>query len=297
MLAPPSLKKRNMPKAGKIVWWYRKTYHYLSYRGVSPVLCNSFQKSGTHLLVGIVESLPHFHHYGRKAYWHYLSRARVESKKIHNPTQVINKLSQCLPGEIFRGHIAADPELLEFFAHHHFKHLFIYRDLRDVAVSHLFGMKKRKAIDTWPARYFYALQSDEERLEFLIKGWPNDVQLQGFPHKVDYPNIGERFGENLPWLKDPNCLAIRFEDLVSAETREHTHKKIVQYLLPNLSDGEIRAVLSKMGDGHNAEKSHTFRKGIPGDWRNNFSQKHISLFKELAGQMLIDLGYERDFDW
>jgi len=297
MLAPASPKKRGLSNVGNIVWGYRKVYHHFFCKDVQPVLCNSFQKSGTHLLVGVVESLPHFHHYGRKAYWHYLSRARVESKKIHNPTQVIHKLSQCFQGEIFRGHIAANPELLEFFAHHQFKHLFIFRDLRDVVVSHFFGMKKRKAIDTWPSRYFYALPSDEERLEFLIKGWPTNVQLPGFPQHVDYPNIGERFRENFPWLKDQNCLALRFEDLVTPETRDHTHTRIARYLLPDVSDGEIRDVVWKMRDGHNVEKSSTFRKGTPGDWRNNFSEKHIALFKEVAGQMLIDLGYERNFEW
>ena len=296
MVTPPP-KKRDIHNAGKMVWGYRKVYHHFFCTGVQPVLCNSFQKSGTHLLVGVVESLPQFHYYGRKAYWHYLSRARVESKKIHKPIQVIHKLSQCLQGEIFRGHIAANPELLEYFSHHRFKHLFIFRDLRDVVVSHFFGMKKRKAIDTWPSRYFYALTSDEERLEFLIKGWPNDVRLHGFPQEVDYPNIGERFRENLSWLKDPNCLALRFEDLVTPETREHTHTRIARYLLSDVSDGEIREVVQKMGDGHNAEKSSTFRKGIPGDWRNNFSEKHIALFKEVAGQMLIDLGYEHDLKW
>jgi len=297
MITLPPPKKRDIPKAGKIVWGYRKIYHRLYCRGVPPVLCNSFQKSGTHLLVGIVESLSQFHHYGRKAYWHYLSRARVDSKKIPKTSQVINKLSQCLQGEIFRGHIAANTELQEFFRHHRFKHLFIYRDLRDVVVSQLFGMKKRKASDTWPSRYFYALSSDEERLEFLIKGWPHDAQRQGFPREIDCPNIGERFRENLPWLKDPNCLAIRFEELVTPEIQGDTHSRIAQYLLPDLSKGKIRDVVKKMMEGHNPKKSHTFRKGIPGDWRNNFSEKHIALFKELAGQILIELGYEHNLDW
>jgi hypothetical protein len=296
MMTPPP-KKRDIHNAGKMVWGYRKLYHHFFCRGIQPVLCNSFQKSGTHLLVGVVESLPQFHHYGRKAYWHYLTRARVDSKKIPQTSQVINTLSQCLHGEIFRGHIAANTELQDFFAHHRFKHLFIFRDLRDVVVSHFFGMKKRKAIDTWPSRYFYALQSDEERLEFLIKGWPNDLRLQGFPREVDYPNIGERFRENLPWLTDPNCLAIRFEDLVSPETRDHTHTRIAEYLLPDIKNGDIRDVVGKMHEGHNAKKSHTFRKGTPGDWRNNFTKRHIALFKELAGQMLIDLGYEHDLEW
>ena len=249
------------------------------------------------LLVAVVSSLPQFCAYGRKAYWHYLNRARVEPTKIPTISQVRETLSKCLPGEIFRGHIAADPELIQFFISHHFKHLFIFRDLRDVVISHFFGMKKSKAIDTWPSRHFYALKSDEERLEFLIKGWPKDVQLEGFPREVDYPNIAERFRENLLWLSDPNSLTIRFEDLVRPETRGHFHANIARYLMPKAGEGEIGVAVRQMDKGHSPAQSHTFRKGIPGDWRNHFSKKHVNLFKEVAGQLLIDLGYEKSFDW
>jgi hypothetical protein len=247
--------------------------------------------------MGVVSSLPGFFHYGRKAYWHYLNRARVESTKIHTISQVRETLSGCLPGEIFRGHIAADPELIQFFTHHHFKHLFIFRDLRVVVISHLFGMKKRKAIDTWPSRYFYTLQSDEEGIEFLIKGWSNELKLEGFPKEVHYPNIAERFRENLPWLSVPNCLAIRFENLVCPETRSHTHANIARYLMPEASEGEICDAVRKIDKGHTPPRSHTFRRGVPGDWRNHFSKNHVNLFKEVAGQLLIDLGYEKSFDW
>ena len=45
-------------------------------------------------------------------------------------------------------------------------------------------------------------------------------------------------------------------------------------------------------------KSNTFvRKGISGDWRNHFGPDHVRAFKEVAGDMLIRLGYERDLDW
>jgi len=39
------------------------------------------------------------------------------------------------------------------------------------------------------------------------------------------------------------------------------------------------------------------RKGHKYDWKNYFSDDHINSFKEIAGETLIDLGYEKNNDW
>ena len=39
------------------------------------------------------------------------------------------------------------------------------------------------------------------------------------------------------------------------------------------------------------------RKGIKGDWKNHFTPAVVSRVKEVAGEGLIELGYERDLDW
>jgi hypothetical protein len=40
-----------------------------------------------------------------------------------------------------------------------------------------------------------------------------------------------------------------------------------------------------------------FRKGIAGDWREVFTWRDREIYKELAGELLIELGYERSLDW
>jgi len=40
-----------------------------------------------------------------------------------------------------------------------------------------------------------------------------------------------------------------------------------------------------------------FRKGKIGDWRNHFTKKHVKIFKEIAGDVLIQLGYEKGYEW
>ena len=39
------------------------------------------------------------------------------------------------------------------------------------------------------------------------------------------------------------------------------------------------------------------RSGRPGEWRDVFTQRHKDYFKEVAGDLLISLGYERDSNW
>ena len=43
--------------------------------------------------------------------------------------------------------------------------------------------------------------------------------------------------------------------------------------------------------------SVTFHKGQIGAWKTEFTENHKKLFKEIAGQLLIDLGYEKDYNW
>ena len=39
------------------------------------------------------------------------------------------------------------------------------------------------------------------------------------------------------------------------------------------------------------------KDGVVGEWKNYFRKKEKDYFKQIAGDMLIDLGYEKSFDW
>ena len=43
--------------------------------------------------------------------------------------------------------------------------------------------------------------------------------------------------------------------------------------------------------------NRTFRLGQIGAWRYEFNAQQKALFKEIAGQLVVDLGYEKDLDW
>ena len=54
----------------------------------------------------------------------------------------------------------------------------------------------------------------------------------------------------------------------------------------------------KAGRPPGEESSGSFhRKGIHGDWKGVFTERDKRIFKEEAGELLVELGYERDLDW
>ncbi len=261
------------------------------------VLCNSIHKAGTHLLVAAVSGVPGLHHYGRAAYWHYLSRTGIGSRSIPTPGDVKGRLAGCLPAEILRGHIGHHQVIGDALQAGGFKHLLIYRDPRDVVVSHFFWWTRRARDAYWPYRFFESLDSDEDRLSFLIMGWPDGLDSETFPSRVNFPDIGTRVAEFLPWLQDPGCLGVRFEDLVSQPARPRAYRRIAEYLFPQASSDFIFRALSRMSVTTDPARSKTFRKGSVGEWRRYFSETHVSQFKDRCGHLLVSLGYEKDFDW
>jgi hypothetical protein len=40
-----------------------------------------------------------------------------------------------------------------------------------------------------------------------------------------------------------------------------------------------------------------YRKGVPGDWGNHFTEQHREWFKRNLGGLLVKLGYEKDEGW
>ena len=50
-------------------------------------------------------------------------------------------------------------------------------------------------------------------------------------------------------------------------------------------------------DAIQPKKSHTFRSGKTGGWKQHFTDEHKKLFKEVAGDLLVKLGYEQDNSW
>ena len=89
----------------------------------------------------------------------------------------------------------------------------------------------------------------------------------------------------LPWIENkvPD-LILRFEDLVGPNKRQIIGQ-LAEKIGPEFSVDEALARIDP-------NKSMTFRKGLVGEWKNEFQPHHIKLFEEIMGYTMETLGYK-----
>jgi len=116
----------------------------------------------------------------------------------------------------------------------------------------------------------------------------------------DHPpahGINDLYQKYLPWLTVPGIYAVKFENLVGSQgggdddVQYHIITEIAQHAGVPYSDETIQHVVD------NLFGRYTFREGQIGAWKKYFTEQHKEAFKHHAGQLLIDLGYEKDMAW
>jgi sulfotransferase 6B1 len=251
-----------------------------------PVLANSFPKSGTHLLAQVAEGLPDRVNYGTFL-GSETSSFQLRERTASNTCRFIRGF---VPGEVIRGHLYFEPLYAEQLASRNTVNYFVYRDPRAVVVSEAHYLR---AMNRWHrlAPYFRRVPTIEDAIALSITGLNPPVP------GIVYPNIAVRFARYRGWLYSPDCRAIRYEDLVS-ESRPVVIQQMAELYARQCSAPiDIDACVRAMEASIAPEKSHTFRSGKKSGWRSEFTSDHRRLFDEVAGELLIELGYESDHLW
>lgn len=206
------------------------------------------------------------------------------------------------------------------------KALHVVRDPRDVIVSSYFSYRFSHAINDWKElaslRNKLNQVSFDEGLFHLIdfnKGMFQNLKMWNYNDE----RILELSFEEV--IKDPVkyliMAIIHFELLKSSsvldDRKTYIQGKInrgfrklgvypyLKFKGSAVSENYIKRELEKLSfdklakgrkRGSANQNSH-YRKGVSNEWKDLFNQEHKAYFKEVYGDLVVQLGYERDNNW
>lgn len=248
------------------------------------VIADSFPKSGTHLLEQIVEVFPAVRNFGvflssMTSSWAFRERTTASTLRVINSS---------IPGELLRAHLFYDPAYEAAIREKGMAHYFIYRDPRDVVVSEAHYLRE---MNRWHRLHRVMKKLDPEAaITMSIEGVDPSTGLE-------YPDIGKRFARCAGWIGSTDTFAVRFEDLRSESCKAVVASMVDFYQSRHVGQVAKDPIVQEALANIRPESSHTFRAGRPSAWRREFTTEHKARFKRVAGQLLVDLGYETDLHW
>lgn len=239
------------------------------------ILSISMPKSGTNLLQRILVLHPAL----SRAWLPTLGRRNAE--KWSEPRAIFSPIKN---GKIVSSHFDFDEELADLMRNElKFKLLLMVRDPRDAVISDM------HYIQTWPGHplkeKISGLPDDKARLLALIEG------------RDGLRNIRDQILRFSEWTKCAHT--VRFEDAVGAggggsdEKQLASIKAIFQYLEIPVDDAVALHIATNARSG----KTQTFRTGRIRNWETVYDRDLKDAFRSVAGELLVDLGYERGLDW
>jgi lipopolysaccharide transport system ATP-binding protein len=168
----------------------------------------------------------------------------------------------------------------------------VIRDLRDALVSLYFSLKVSHPLISENVaeghRKLNEMKTEEDGLLYII-----DERGKASA------NIQSSW---LPARQSGDVLFLRYEDLIANEQQEFS--KIIEYCQINISAKKLTEIVNNNSFNKRAGRnpgdedvSSHFRKGVSGDWKNHFTDRIKTEFKQKFGQLLIDTGYEKDMNW
>jgi sulfotransferase 6B1 len=277
--------RRTIRPAGKTLQAMAR-WKRLSFNDAPPLFGNSKPKSGSHLLLQVLNGFTQIMPYK------YVAADPIRTVKRQGGRRttgsIVSDLKAVPQGVIGWGYVEASPENLAVLCQPDRVNYFIYRDPRDMLVSQVFFATDMHEEHGMHA-YYNSLPDFGERLKVAITG----IERNGL-HMV---SVKQRYEGVFQWLAQKHVMCIRFEDLI--DDRDATLNAMLDdvektgYRIPTLREKALSVLVDAIQPG----KSHTFRSGKTGGWRQHFRDEHKKMFKDVAGDLLVRLGYEKNNDW
>jgi hypothetical protein len=258
----------------------------LSFNDAPTIFGNSKPKSGSHLLVQILEGLTQVIPY--KYVIANPIRTIEKGGRRRTAEEILQELHRVPAGVIGWGYLDPTPANIGFLCRPGRVNYFVYRDPRDMLVSQVFYATEMQE-EHGMHEYYASLPDFSARLKVAITGIDQDGM-----YMVD---VRRRYEGVFQWLDQPHVLCLRFEDLIN--DRDAALNAVLDevdkanYAIPFPREQALATLVRSI----RPEKSRTFRSGKTDGWREYFTHVHKKLFKDVAGDLLVRLGYEQDNDW
>jgi hypothetical protein len=257
-----------------------------SFNDVPLIFGNSKPKSGSHLLLQVLGGFTRLVPYKYVAA--FPVRTITQQGRRRTAEEVLVDLRKIPRGVIGWGYIEATPENVTFLCKPANVNYFIYRDPRDMLVSQVFYATDMN-LGHGMHEYYSSLSDFGARLKVAITGLDQDGLYM--------VSVKDRYEGVFCWLEQPGVMCLRFEDLINRRDDtlnamlDHFEKSGYKVQVPRPQALEVMVRSIQPG------KSRTFRSGQTGRWREHFTDAHKKLFKDVAGDLLVRLGYEENNDW
>ena len=252
-----------------------------------PIFGNAIPKAGSHLLIQVLLGLTKIGPFVDPGF---PPVNRFEGNTRLELAERIKEINRMRSGEIRYGYAGCWEPYISAITAPGRAAVFIYRDPRDILVSHVFYATEIHTGHGMHDYYNNVLTTMEERLNVAIEG----CDIPG----LELPTVRQIYDQNLGWFDRDDVLCIKFEDLI--HNREYTISRLLDYIenfgvVFPIPRPEAITIVSK---SIQPQKSGTFRKGQSGNWREYFTEDNKRRFKIVAGDLLSHLGYEKsDQDW
>ena len=266
-----------------------------------PIFLDSLPKSGTHLLAKALTGLPGVdpsgRHMDRKTIAEFVDKGVLfplkgrEDINIQDDFQWIKRLLKSIPsGRFLTAHLNYHPGIHNVLIGMKYKILLMMRDPRDVVLSWADYIAKEQNHLLYP---FFRGTDPDYRIKCGILGVGSDVTKTR-----RQPSITELISGHMKWKTMGGAFLVQFEQLIgekgggSRAVQQKVMRQLADFFEIACADPVIDAICDTLFGG-----TYTFNRGMIGRWRERFTDEHKDIFKEHAGQVLIQLGYETDMDW
>ncbi|MFB5615351.1 MAG: hypothetical protein ACE5RI_09745 [Candidatus Nitrosomaritimum yanchengensis] len=249
----------------------------------SGIILISVPKCGTHLAIACIKAITGFSF----------------SFSKHSGRSWISFESEDLKAPFLARHAIYSPEHDQLIKQHKSIGILILRDPRDQCIS-WYAFLANQNPDIWPG---LPLNNFKDFISTWIQDtstlYSSKTSMGWYDKKIlSFKGIDDLYYKYLPWMHNTSFYTTTFEKLVgpqgggSHELQVQEIINIAEHLGYSITEERaIQITQTLFGDGI------TFRKGQIGAWKKHFMPEHKEIFKQVAGQLLIDLGYEKDLNW